>query len=408
MSITKTPLAIAVAALLAAPVAMAQSSVTVYGKLYPYIISESGSGATAAGPSAATLGATATGVDAVTRNTGMTSANSRWGIRGKEDLGGGLKAMFQMESVVAVETGGANSPNFWSRNTFVGLESQMGTLKLGLMDTIFKEYGDTIGTLGVSSGSFLSSSNILRKPGFGTSSNARFHERLPNSVQVETARFSGFTAGLQYSDQANKVTARAADTKAISLGINYDKGPWYFAIAHEIHDDFFGGSAQSPSARRNSNTNLANSSKDTATQFTIEWRMNKQHKFGFDVIQKQYDETAAVAVAGRFVSYKNTAFQLAMENRWSDQWRTAASYVKSNAGSCSVVAAACSTSGLEGSQFVAAASYYLSKRTYAFGGISRITNGASARFTTVQLDSSSNTNPGEDLTQWGLGLAHSF
>ena len=40
---------------------------------------------------------------------------------------------------------------------------------------------------------------------------------------------------------------------------------------------------------------------------------------------------------------------LAMENRWSDQWRTAANYVKSNSGSCSRVAAVCSTSGLSGS-----------------------------------------------------------
>ena len=43
MSIRKTPLAMAVVALLAAPTAMAQS-VTVYGKLYPYLLSEDGAG----------------------------------------------------------------------------------------------------------------------------------------------------------------------------------------------------------------------------------------------------------------------------------------------------------------------------------------------------------------------------
>ena len=408
MSIKKLPLMTAIAAVLAAPAALAQSSVTVYGKLYPYIVNEDGSGATAAGPSSSTLGATATGSDGVARNTGMAAGNSRFGIRGVEDLGGGLKAMFQMESVVAVNNGvgGGNAPQFWNRDTFVGLEHPMGTLKLGLMDTIFKNYGDTIGILGISSGTFMSTSNILRKPGFGTSNNARFHERLANSIQYETPEVSGFQAGLQYSMDALKVTARG-ETHATSMGLKYDSGPLYLAIAHEIHKDFFGGSAQAPAAVRNSNVNPAINSTDKATQFTVEYRLGKVHKFEFDVIQKEYKENATAA--NRFTSYKNTAYLLAMENRWSDQWRTAANYVKSGAGSCTRVApAACSTDGLDGSKITLAAAYYLSKRTYFFGAIAKLTNGKAARFSTTDLDSSANTNPGEDLTQMAIGLSHSF
>ncbi len=200
MSIKKLPMLTAIAAVLATPAAMAQSNVTIYGKLYPYIVSEDGSGATAAGPSSSSIGTTPTGTDGVVRNNGMVSGNSRFGIRGDEDIGGGLKAFFQMESVVSVQNGvgGGTSPQFWNRDTFVGLEMKgMGTLKLGQMDTIFKNYGDTIGILGISSGTFMSTSNILRKPGFGSSSTARFHERWGSSVQYESAEMSGFQLGVQ-------------------------------------------------------------------------------------------------------------------------------------------------------------------------------------------------------------------
>lgn len=402
MTHRKLPLVIALAATIAAPAALAQSSVTVYGKLYPHLINEKGSGATAVGTPRSTLSSSLPGVNGVAKNNGMTSGNSRFGIRGAEDLGGGLKAVFQLESSLAVENGGSSAPQFWDRDTFVGMESkQFGTVRLGLMDTIFKNYGDTLGILGVSSGTFMSSSNILRKPGFGTSNAARFHERMGNSVQYESPELAGFQVGVQVSDDG--LASLTGDQKAYSFGLKYDSGPFYVALAHEIHNDFFGGSAQAPSALRN--TIATGSSKDRATQFTVEWRMNKQHKFEFDVIQKQYSETGAV---GRFQSYKNTAYLLGMENRWSDQWRTAAHIVKSNAGSCSLIGgAACNTDGLDGTKLTLGAAYYLSRRTYGFGAVAKLTNGKSARFSTSQL-ADARANYGEDLTQFAVGIAHSF
>jgi predicted porin len=404
MNLKKLPLAIAIASAIAAPVASAE--VTIYGKLYPYIVTDDGSGATAAGTSSATLGAAPTGVDAVVRNTGMVAGNSRWGIRGDEDIGAGMKAFFQLEGVVGVNNGTAGSgTSFWNRDTFVGLEQKgMGTLKLGLMDTIFKNYGDTIGILGISSGTFMSTSNILRKPGFGTSSAARFHERRANSIQVESAEFSGFQGGLQYSFADAKTDTRNQTTT--SMGVKWDNGPFYVALAYEIHDDYFGGSSQTGTAAMRNTTDQAVNSKDTATQFTFEYRLAKNHRFEFDWIQKNYDENATVA--GRFQNYKNNAYLLAMENRWSDQWRTAANFVRSDAGSCARVAAVCSTDGLDGSKFTLGAAYYLSKRTFGFASIARLTNGNASRFTTSEAGAAPNTNPGEDLTQFAIGLSHTF
>jgi len=55
---------------------------------------------------------------------------SRWGLRGNEDLGGGLKAVFQLEAEVAMDTGAAATA-FWSRQANVGLEGSFGRLVAG-------------------------------------------------------------------------------------------------------------------------------------------------------------------------------------------------------------------------------------------------------------------------------------
>lgn len=404
MQLKKLSLAVAVGATLAAPAVMAQSSVQIYGKLYPYMVDEKGSGPTAVGTRVSTLAPAPTGISGVPHTLGMTSGNSRLGIRGKEDLGGGLKAFFQLEGQAHVDDGtGAGGGAFrFDRNTFVGLEGGFGKVKLGNNDTIFKSYGDTIGILGVSSGTFMSSSSVLRKPGFGPNSAASFHLRRANSITYETPSFSGFQAGVQYS--TNEAKTALTDPRVWSMGVKYDKGPIYVALAHEIHHDLYGGSRNVPSALRNNGTVAPANSEDNATQFTVEWRMNKQHKFAFDAIRKEYTEAATLA--GRFSSYSNMAYMLSMENRWSEKFRTSAHYVLSQAGSCTRVSAACSTDGLEGKKFTLGAAYYLSKRTYLFTAASVINNGKSARHSNTDLGGT--PTPGEDIKQYALGIAHSF
>ena len=400
MSFKKLPLVVALAAATAVPAVTAQS-VQVYGRLYPYVNSESGSGSTAAGTPVATLAATPTGATGVGSITGMNAGNSRIGIRGSEDLGGGLKAKFQIEGVVAVDDGSAAGFR-WNRDGFVGLEGKFGTVRLGIMDTVFKEYGDTLGILGTSSGTPSSSSNILRKAGFGTSNAARFHERRANSVRWDSPKFNDIEVGLQVATQENATTTVSA-AKTYSMGVKYDKGPIYIALAHEIHDNFYGGSAQAPSSMRNNGAGTSVTSKDKATQFTIEWRATKQHKLEFDVIRKDYNENATVT--GRFQSYSNTAYLVGIDSRWDAKWRTAAHFVKSDAGSCSRVAAVCNTDGLEGSKFTAGVAYYLSRRTYLFGMFDQVTNGKSARFTNNDFGTA---QPGEDSRHVIAGVSHAF
>ena len=399
----KLPLVLALGAASICTFASAQSNVSIYGRLYPYVNAEKASGFTATGTPVATLAATPAGPSAISNGIkGMASGNSNLGVRGTEDLGGGLKAQFQVEGTVTVDDGSAAGFT-WNRNNFVGLDGAFGSVKLGFMDTVFKEYGDTLGMLGVSSGTPMSSSNILRKVGFGTSNAARFHERRANSVRYDSPGFGGFEAAVQVATQENPNAATGIGAqKTYSFGVKYDKGPFYFALAHEIHDNYFGGSVNSPASMRN-NAQVGITSKDRATQFTVEWRPLKAHKFEFDVIRKEYKENANVT--GRFLSYTNTAYLIGVDSRWSPQWRTAAQFVKSDAGSCSRVAAACSTDGLAGSKFIVGASYYLARRTYLFAFYDQMVNGKSSRFAANDFGA---VNPGEDTRHVIAGISHGF
>ncbi len=396
----KLPLVLALSAAALCTFANAQS-VQVYGKLYPYLEIETGSGPTAAGTSAATLAPNPTGLTGVPKVKGMSAGNSYIGFRGREDLGGGMRAVFQLEGVVLVDNG-AQAGFFFNRNTFVGVDGNFGSVKLGTMDTVFKEYGDTLGILGISSGTPVSSSNILRKVSFGTSNAARFHERRANSVRYDSPEIGGgFQVAGQWATQENP-TANLGPAKTLSLGVKYDKGPFYASLAWEKHDNFFGGSVNSPSAMRNNGVADNVTSKDTAVQAAFEWRFAKGHAVEFDVIKKEYKEGAVVN--GRFQSYKNTAYLVGYDGRF-DLWRVMAHYVKSEAGSCSRLNAVCATAGLEGTQLTAGLAYYLSRRTFIYGAYSQITNGKAARFAAADFGA---PTPGEDVRHIMSGISHNF
>ena len=402
MHFKKLPLAVALGAAVAAPLAAAQSSVQVYGKLYPYVERESSSGPSAVGTPVSTLSAAPTGVRGVATIKGMSSGNSYIGFRGTEDLGGGLKAIFQLEGVALPDSGVGGT---WNRNTFAGLgNDNFGTIKLGLMDTVFKEYGDTLGILGISSGTPVSTSNILRKAPFGTNNASRFHERRANSIRFDSAAYGGFEGGLQVATQEDQsATPSAGAAKTYSAGIKWEGGPVYAALAYEVHANWFGGSINAPTAQRNSGTaNRGEKSRDHALQATVEWRIVKGQTIEFDVIRKSYNEAAVVN--GRFKNYENTAWMVGYEGRF-DAFRVMSHYVKSNAGSCERVNAVCNTTGLDGSQFTLGVGYYLSKRTFVFGVFSQMTNGAAARFSATDFGT---PNPGEDVRHLMAGISHNF
>lgn len=109
--------AIAALATIAAP-ALAQSNVTVYGILDTGVVHTTNSNAAG---------------DAVTKMPSLTgSVPSRLGLRGVEDLGGGLQAVFVLENGLGVDTGTAGQGGrLFGRQAYAGLKGAWGTLSLG-------------------------------------------------------------------------------------------------------------------------------------------------------------------------------------------------------------------------------------------------------------------------------------
>ncbi len=400
----KKALLIAVGAALAVTGAAAQkkpepdSVVELYGKVYPEFVDVSSKGATSAGTATCTICASAEGENAVRKHQEIEASNSRFGVRGHEKLAPGLKAIFQLETQFLVDQ---NNTPFARRDSFVGLNGGWGTVKLGRMDTPFKEYGDDVSFLGVSSGNFTSTSTTFRHIGFGPQNNsARFHERRVNAVQYESPDIGPLEFKVQYSTDENKTATR--NPHVWSIGGQLEFGNFTIMAAHEIHKDLFGGSRNARSSQSNF-SNQGVRSEDTASAVALKWKMGR-HQFEIDANRKKYEESGAIA-NGRFRSYSQNAYMFLWDARWSSKWRTSVHYIKADEGKCSLVNVACNTDGLDGTQISAGVAYHFTRRTYLFFMASWVKNGHSAAFNPTAND---DVNPGEDVQQIALGIHTAF
>lgn len=161
------------------------------------------------------------------RNTFVQSGNqstSRIGFRGTEDLGNGLKAIFNFEAGVAVDTGASDGSGLFQRRAVVGLEGGFGTVTLG------REYSPIASVAGATDefGQGFYGSNLSA---FG-STNQRLTRRLANSVNYKSASFGGAKLLAAYS-AGERATGPSNDLYAV--GAEYTLGNLYVGAAyHEV------------------------------------------------------------------------------------------------------------------------------------------------------------------------------
>ena len=83
-------------------------------------------------------------------NLDLASQTSAIGVKGSEDLGDGMKAIYKMEWQVDVADGGKSdpgTPTLVKRDQFVGLKGGMGTVKLGTFSSNYKQKGGKVDSL---------------------------------------------------------------------------------------------------------------------------------------------------------------------------------------------------------------------------------------------------------------------
>lgn len=181
-----------------AGVAHAQSSVTLYG-----IIDEGFNINTNSG-----------GKHLYNLSSGVMQG-SRFGLRGTEDLGGGLKAIFTLESGFNINNGKfANNNGMFNRQAFVGLSSaQFGTVTLGRQYDAAQDYLAPLTATGSWGGTYFAhpfnNDNLNTNGGYAVN----------NSIKYSSANYAGFTFGGTYgfSNQAGAF----ANNREYSVGAAY-------------------------------------------------------------------------------------------------------------------------------------------------------------------------------------------
>jgi len=408
-------LAVAVGALFAAPAAQAQitfgndqiGTLQIYGKLYPQFGWFSATNSTQPGAPVSTLSAS-TATSGVLAGAGVIEnpqprqlvdvQNSYIGFRGERGLTkgfGGLKAIWQLEQSTNFDVG---TGTFGSRNSFVGLSSGgFGTVKLGNMDTVYKEYGDTMAMFGIASGNFISASNVLSQS-IGSNRAARFHERRNSSIMYETPSFAGFTGGVMYGPAEDKTGSR--NSNLWSYGVKWDSERFYVSVHQEKHQDFFGLSTNIANTTIR-NTNPGAHSDDKATRLSAEFRLPTM-RFVFDVAKLKYEENGQLA-GPHVASYEHTNWGIGWDGGFGP-WRLATQYLRAGEGSCSLTSGSCSTTGLGAKMWTAGVRYRFDRQTFVYAIYAKLNNGESAAFNNGQPT----INIGNDTTNFALGISYTF
>jgi general bacterial porin, GBP family len=159
-------------------------------------------------------------------------SSSRWGLKGVEDLGNGLKANFVYESGITANTGA--STNFTRQSTLGLTSTSWGAIDLGRRSAPSTQAFSGIDPFAASFGT-ASTTTVI-----GTN----FY-RLSNMVMYSTPSMSGFSANVGYSFDTGLTTEGAPvakpsfgngyKTKAVSVGLRYANGP---ILASATYDSF--------------------------------------------------------------------------------------------------------------------------------------------------------------------------
>lgn len=194
---------IALAVLAASGAAMAQSSVNLYGVVDLGLVKSNGISAQMSGSGL------------------MNNGNSRIGLRGVEDLGGGLKASFNLEQGINAETGATVNGTTWGRAANLQLSGGFGSVLLGRALT--PSY------LGLAAWELTGAANysaVANQFGFvaaGARNDSQFAYTTPN--------FGGVTATLGAVLKPDTPTA-VGDNAKYDLNVIYANGPIAAALSY--------------------------------------------------------------------------------------------------------------------------------------------------------------------------------
>jgi len=335
---------LALAAMLAsATSALAQSSVTIYGRADAGIYHQSRSN-----PGA--------------NQWTLSSDTSYFGLRGSEDLGGGLSATFKLESQVDLSSGSSSSA-FFNREAYVGLsDRRLGTLQLGSM------WGPSVWISGKSDAFGRAQLGAVQTLLQGANNRGNTF-KFDNAVQYISPKI-GNVFGRAYIQTAEGATTG----RNYALALDYTAGPAFLGLAFDSAQ--IAGSAVGLAAPAVRAKTLGIGGAYNFGVARIHGYYQRNQIPGLDAASSINASAALPVGAGEF--------RLAV-GRWSrpgdaDARRLALGYA-----------------------------HFLSKRTQVYGNFAVLKNGS--RSTTMLFPISQDSAPavaGQDVKAFGVGMRHMF
>lgn len=151
--------------------------------------------------------------------TQIADFGSKIGFKGQEDLGNGMKAIWQLEQKASIA--GTNS-GWGNRQSFIGLKGGFGTVRAGNLNTVLKDSGDNVNA-------WESGSNTGDVLGLGTIGRVESREI---SVRYDSPVFAGFSGSVQYvpRDNANdkdKYTHKQSSRESYHAGLKYENAGFF-------------------------------------------------------------------------------------------------------------------------------------------------------------------------------------
>lgn len=374
----KKLIAVAVAGALAAPLAMAQSNVTISGYVTAGYENYKLSGATVA----------------VARDTEnrISDQSSRIIFAGTEDLGGGLKAWFQIDSRFANDIAGSTLAG---GNTGVGLMGNWGKLTIGRWDIHYNEgtavSANRTGSL-QSCGVCSLMSGVGGTGGFAAIANTT---RTPNLIMWDSPNWNGVTARLAYStnkdgNEGSGVGSGVDDGGAWNAAVRYANGPWMAGYSYFTHN------AEGPTSVGSVATTIGdNDQRGNRAYVSYDFPMGLR-------IGLIYDQSKLYAAnAGSTSMDKRTAWMLPI------RYTTGAHAVYLQYARAGQVGSVADT----GASFTMLGyDYALSKRTNVGAYWTQMNNKSNGMMQLFGLGASGASAPGagEDTRQIYIGMSHSF
>lgn len=195
-----------VSALLASGMAFAQSNVTLYGIADIHIDSRKSQGAS--------------GRVAKIDSSGIYE--SRFGLKGSESLGGGLKVNFQLEQGFALDTGSVSAGQAFSRQSWVGLSGDFGDVRAGKVWSAFDDI----------SGATQATKNSVFAPNAGVWLTTSYKDNPNNGLYYASPSFGGISGAVSYGFGENKAPGVGAGS-VVSVHLKYAAGPVYAGVAQQ-------------------------------------------------------------------------------------------------------------------------------------------------------------------------------